>query len=97
MVKIVELSQDDIIDRLRYSRLVTLAREVLPAHRVSEISTCFSVYPNLDSLTDSLIVFPHNNTINAASLRAFGNAIKLAHAYEDRGEPEFTVKKGYRE
>ena len=95
MVKIEERSPEEIREEERFSKLVEIAKGVLPSHYDVDIvrgAFSFGVYEKGDYLFN---VDPTSNLIRANSHYALGYAVALAERYEALGEPEFTVKKDY--
>ena len=96
MVKVEDLSLEDISKRHRESHLEEIAKKTVGRFKVSRcltIHVCSSpIYP-FGSLP--IHVFSDDNSIQVSNSKYFEMAIKLAVAYEKAGEGEFTVKKKY--
>jgi hypothetical protein len=97
MVKVVGLSEEEIKQQKRISKLEGIAKEVFPNVRVESNGLGISVTKEgslmlLYGLLRSIDQFMHVYTPEV-----FEGAVKLAEAYEKVGEPEITIKKEYRE
>lgn len=100
MVIIEDLSVEEIARRKRIKKLADIAREVFPEGKVSLRTDYYIIiYPR--KVDDQ--VFRHSlrvsltmgNRIEVDNPKHFESSLKLAEAYETRGEGEFTVKKDY--
>lgn len=99
MVKVLEESEEERHERQRGNRLVEIARETLPGCSIDDPSPelGFLVYLKPSERKCYLSVWPEDNQIVVKKREAFDAAMKLAAAYEERGEPEFSVKKDYQD
>jgi len=93
MVKIIELSADEIAKRERFSKLYKIAQEIMP--KISIIYQVGSSFRVGASLSERILVTPYNNEIMVSQKEGFDLAMKFAREYESRGESEFTIKKNY--
>ena len=99
MVKIVDKDPKEIEYEERTNRLIALTRNVLPEnYRVGTFSdTLFLVYAQDAAFDSMLCIHTVSNKIRINHPSSLETAIELARAYEKVGEPEFTVKKDYRQ
>tara|TARA_Y100000310_G_scaffold330362_1_gene401862 strand:+ start:3166 stop:3483 length:318 start_codon:yes stop_codon:yes gene_type:complete len=97
MVKVIELSQEEINDRERKSKLVQISKDKVGRFRVSNNGVCISINSFIFSPFNSIYIHPNSNNINVSNPKYLDTAIELAKAYEEAEEGEFTVKKEYEE
>ena len=97
MVKILNLNDGEIKARERLSKLVQIASEVFPQAKVSALDNQYNYLSvNLQEGTITVHLLS-GREIYAYNQSLFDSAVKLAEAYEQNGEEEFTVKKQYQE
>lgn len=97
MVRVIGRSAEEREGIKRGSRLAVIAREVFPECSITGEGGS-SVYISVFSPGKKGIhVYYLENCIRIDDKSIFDDALKLAEAYEDSGEPEFTVKKDYDE
>ena len=93
MVKVIEKTPEEIREEQRTSKLVAIAKQILPEANIDVNPTIISI----SGKDYHLFVSLSRNYINAQDKQTFEQAMKLAEVYEAQGEPEFTVKKDYTE
>ena len=94
MVKIEELTLDEIDERNRISKLSELAKGVIQQSIVTN-STIGIILSVEGRKSAPITVYPSHNIICVYDRQFFDSAVVLAKRYEASGEPEFTVKKNY--
>ncbi len=97
MVKVIDLSPEEIAREERLSKLAKMAKEVVP--HVKQVRAWGGYYIDLDfgdTGRSEISVRLNANTINVNSPKYFDDAMKLAKSYERFEEPEFTLKCNYR-
>lgn len=100
MVKIIGLTEEEIIERQRLSKLVAITQQVFPETRVRTLDNHYN-YLSLNFPGDQggeiTVHLLTRNEIYVYNISHLNQAVKLAEAYERSGEQEFTVKKLYSE
>jgi len=102
MVRVESLTQEDIDRRERKSRLVNITRNIVGRLRTFDgKKTSFinvSSYPFCPfSLPIQISLMGTERRVFVSNPKFFDTAMKLARAYEESGEGQFTVKKEYLE
>lgn len=100
MVKILGQTEEELKARERLSKLVEIAKQVFPEARVSTLENhdnYLSVNLQGDLRGTITVHLLGGREIHIYNNSLLQSAVKLAESYENSGEPEFTVKKGYSE
>lgn len=97
MVKVIGKSPEEIDKEEKIKKLEQIARETIPEARFSAARGAIIGSIETSDSSHLFFVYPDQNQISVQNPGAFDSAMRLAQEYESRGEPEFTVKKNYRE
>ena len=84
MVKIIELSADEIAKRERFSKLYKIAQEIMP--KISIIYQVGNSFRVGASLSERILVTPYQNEIRVNQKEGFDLAMQLAREYEAHGD-----------
>jgi len=93
MVRVVGLSQEEINERERRSKLVELTKKEVGIFRTTSTDSCIRI----GLFRSSAYVFFMDNKIHVENPNYFDKAMELAKAYEDADLGDFTVKRNYSE
>ena len=94
MVKVLEREAQPRISHERSKKLIDIAKEVLPDYSILESDKYGAVLYRGNKEGVHLDIYFPTNRINVREKGGgyFEDAIRLAEAYENRGEEEFSVK-----
>ncbi len=98
MVKVEELTSEEIEFQENRSKLLQITRSIIPTQRVIDDENAIAVASHSDPSSIGIYITPDKRHLSVKGEAYFEEAMKLARAYEATlGGEEFTIKKKYKD
>lgn len=97
MVKVIEITEEELREKQRFSKLVEIAKNNFTTKRVSKIGKMIFIRDHISPNNSYITVQPDRRIVTVDYKEGYGPAFALAQVYEELVDPEreWTLKKDY--